>query len=133
MPSASLCRWCKEINFAAILTPREWDEKTGKMTTLFRPEYNGNGQSPSLERTGFGKTKRSGLPEDYLPQIRTAAYDELSVSSGEGQAASASLKGHSDDTDQPQAETENEHRLDQFNDGGGGDESESSGDESAST
>jgi|SRR2546423_14478694 len=81
MPPAELCRFCKQVNFAAIFTPRELDEETKRTTTIFRPEHNGNGQSPSLEWTRFGKSKRTGPPEDHLPQIRTANYDELSISS----------------------------------------------------
>jgi hypothetical protein len=81
MAPGKLCQFCKQINFAAILTPREWDEEAKRTTTIFRPEYNGNGQSPSLEWSGFGKTKRTGPPDNHLPQIRTADYDELSLSS----------------------------------------------------
>ncbi|KAF4467670.1 ankyrin unc44 [Fusarium albosuccineum] len=78
--TTKLCRWCKQINFEAILTPRTWDEDTGRMVAPLRPEYSGNGRSPSLQWTHFGKTNRTGPPDGYLPQIRTARYDELSDS-----------------------------------------------------
>jgi Heterokaryon incompatibility protein (HET) len=89
---SQLCRVCKHVNFAAILTPREWDEEARKTQTIFRPEWNGNGKSPDLEWTGCGKTKRTGPSEDYLPQIRTAEYDELSVSTIEAYKVLDTLK-----------------------------------------
>jgi Heterokaryon incompatibility protein (HET) len=89
---SQLCRVCKQINFAAILTPREWNAEAGRSQTIFRPEWNGNGKSPDLEWTGYGKTKRTGPSEDYLPQIRTAEYDDLSVSTIEAYEVLDTLK-----------------------------------------
>ncbi|MCJ1327708.1 hypothetical protein MMC10_004381 [Thelotrema lepadinum] len=80
---AKLCRVCQQVNFAAILTPREWDAEAKISKTIYRLEWTGNGKSPDLEWTNFGKTKRTGPPEDYLPQVRTASYDDRSVSSWE--------------------------------------------------
>lgn len=91
---AKLCKWCKQINFAAILTPREWDLDSGKPVATFKPEYNGNGETPSLEWTHFGPTKRTGPPENYLPQIRVARYEDLSDSDDEtGATRSGKRKG----------------------------------------
>lgn len=78
---SQLCQVCKQINFAAILTPREWDKETGKCRTIYRPEWNGNGESPDLDWKDYGKKNRKGSSSaDYLPRIRTAEYDQLSVS-----------------------------------------------------
>jgi len=88
-PLSGLCRFCNQINFAAILTPREQDKESGETTTIYRPEYTGNGNSPDLRWVSFGKTKppadldESGLEKweyDHLPKIRTADYDDLSIS-----------------------------------------------------
>ena len=77
---SQLCRVCKEINFAAILTPREWDTVISKTKALYRPELSGNGGDPSMDIDDFPKSKRAASAADYLPQIRTAYYDELSES-----------------------------------------------------
>ncbi|KAJ9666645.1 hypothetical protein H2201_003304 [Coniosporium apollinis] len=84
---AKLCQWCAQINFAAILTPRQCNLTTGDQGPIYRPEYTGNGGDPSLHFERYGKTVRSGPPESYLPQIRTARYEELS-SSDDGSEAS---------------------------------------------
>lgn len=88
-----LCRVCHKINFAAILTPREWnkgDTEGGggdaESRAIYRPECNGDGKAPDMKWGKYGKKNRKGKAggeeeEDYLPLIRTAEYDELSVSS----------------------------------------------------
>ena len=80
---AKLCRVCQQVNFAAILTPREWDTEAEISKTIYRPEWTGTGKPPDLRWTHFGKTKRTGPPEDRLPQIRTAFYEDRSASSWE--------------------------------------------------
>ena len=77
---AELCTICQQINFAAIFTPREWDPESGRSKTIYRPEWNGNGKPPDLEWTKYSKKHRTGPLEDQLPRIRTADYDELSLS-----------------------------------------------------
>ncbi|KAJ3542710.1 hypothetical protein NM208_g3955 [Fusarium decemcellulare] len=130
--TTKLCRWCKQINFEAILTPRTWDEDAERMVAPLRPEYSGNGRSPSLEWTHFGKTNRTGPPEGYLPQIRTARYDELSDSDSgvdpepPQNKPSEAGQGISDEGEQG-------YRLNDFDDVGSESESEGSDDESVST
>lgn len=86
-PPSQICRVCKQINFAAILTPREWDGKTGRSRTIYRPEWDGNGKSPYMRWTDYAKKNRkNSMAEDYLPKIRTADYDQLSVSTQADQA-----------------------------------------------
>ena len=82
LQTAKLCRICKQVNFAAILTPREWDEDAGRSRTTFRPEWSGNGGAPDLAWTAYGRDSWTGPSEEYLPRIRTACYDDLSVSTG---------------------------------------------------
>lgn len=77
---SKLCHVCIEINFAAILTPREWDATSPKTKALYRPELSGNGGDPSMDFDKFPKSKRAASAADYLPQIRTAYYDDLSES-----------------------------------------------------
>jgi hypothetical protein len=77
---ARLCEVCKGINFAAIMTPREWDDHNGEWKAVFRPEYDGNGKDPEMTWGRFSKVHRPGSPEDDLPGIRHAFYDDLSVS-----------------------------------------------------
>ena len=46
---AVLCSVCQRINFAAILTPRSYNANTERVETIYRPEYQGAGGSPSAE------------------------------------------------------------------------------------
>ncbi|KAL8685695.1 MAG: hypothetical protein Q9218_007596 [Villophora microphyllina] len=80
---ARLCRVCKEVNFAGILTPREWNGDRCK--AIYRPEYSGKGGRPSMDWGTYGKKHRTEQAVDRLPSIRTAAYDELSISTQSGQ------------------------------------------------
>jgi len=74
---AKLCQWCKQINFAAILTPREYDLVSDTFGPIYRKEYTGDGICPTVEFKKWGKTVRTGPPDSYFPQIRTAHYDDL--------------------------------------------------------
>lgn len=84
---AKLCQWYAQINFAAILTPRQCNLTAGEEEPIYRPEYTGNGGDPSLHCGRYGKTGRSGPPESCLPLIRTARYEELSSSDDSSEAS----------------------------------------------
>jgi Heterokaryon incompatibility protein (HET) len=78
-PPPRLCDICKQVNFGAIFTPREWDPETGRYSAIYRPEYAGTGGTPLL-REDWGNRKRNHAFGYDLPQIRTADYDDLSES-----------------------------------------------------
>ena len=75
-----LCKFCRQVNFAAILTPRENDRATRGFKTIYRPELTKACQESLTKDWYSGKTVRAGLPEDFLPQIKTARYEDLSDS-----------------------------------------------------
>lgn len=75
---AKLCQVCKQVNFLAILTPREKTEDGFR--ALYRPELSGQGGSPSMRWGTYSKLHRSHGAADYSPRIRTVDYDTLSQS-----------------------------------------------------
>jgi Heterokaryon incompatibility protein (HET) len=97
---AKLCQWCKQINFAAILTPREYDLDSGTNGPIYRKEYTGDGLCPTVESKKWGKIVRTGPPESYLPQIRTAHYDDLVSNSARSESSVGELSvGHASEDD----------------------------------
>jgi hypothetical protein len=90
---AKLCQWCKQINFAAILTPREDNLTTDTFEPIYRKEYAGKDFCPTVKFKKYGKTVRTGPSESYLPQIRTAHYDDLVSNSARSESSLGQISG----------------------------------------
>lgn len=93
---AKLCQWSKQINFAAVLTPREWDLNPDSdlpvCEPIYRKEYTGDGLCPTVKFKKWGKTVRTGPPDSYLPQIRTAHYDDLVSNSARSESSGVAFE-----------------------------------------
>jgi len=93
---AKLCKWCSQINFASILTPRAFDLDADTCGPIYREEYKGTDFCPTVRFERYGKTIRTGPPEDYLPRIRTAHWNDLASNSARSESSFEEMSNQAD-------------------------------------